>query len=221
MRPLLGLGLFSLLAITGYGQAPPLAHSPAEPDPHEDSIEQNAPVGDRDSPAKEPAKPLTVKPESHVQPPEKPQLVVKTPPVETQDAIIGTWELVPELSHFSPRANPPKEVRTYVRTADGIQATVTTTGPNGEIRTISYPWRVDGKEYPVTGSALLDTIVLRQINNLTAEATLRHGDVVLASERRELTADGKTMSITVKDLTSTEAPISSTAVYKKVQAPVQ
>lgn len=119
------------------------------------------------------------------QAPERSQLLVKVPPVETEDAILGSWELVPERSHFFPNAAPPKEVRTYVR------------------------------------SPLLDTIVLRQVNNLTAEATLKHGEVVLASERRELTADGKTMSITVKDVTSAEHPISSTAVYRKVAGPVQ
>jgi hypothetical protein len=141
--------------------------------------------------------------------------------VESEDAILGTWELVPEKSHFSPNATPPKEVRTYVKTSQGILATVTTTLPDGTMRSMAYPWRVDGKEYPVTGSPLLDTVILKQIDNLTAEATLKHGDVVLASERREFTADGKTMSIIVKDTTSAENAVSSTAVYRKVAQPSQ
>ena len=153
--------------------------------------------------------------------PPKPQVIKPLTAVESEDAILGTWELLPERSHFSPDATPPKEVRTYVKTSEGILATVTTTQPDGTMRSMAYPWRVDGKEYPVTGSPLLDTIMLKQVDNLTAEATLKHGDVVLASERREFTADGKTMSIFVRDLSSPEHTISSTAVYKKVEQPTQ
>jgi hypothetical protein len=197
-------------------------HSPQEPDPHENSVEQNAPTGDRDSPAKEPpsSKKIPDAPKP-TKAPSKPQVVEPLTAVESEDAILGTWELVPEKSHFSPNATPPKEVRTYVKTSQGILATVTTTQPDGTMRSMAYPWRVDGKEYPVTGSPLLDTVILKQIDNLTAEATLKHGDVVLASERREFTADGKIMSIIVKDTTSAEHPVSSTAVYRKVAQPSQ
>jgi hypothetical protein len=182
----------ALIAVRSYAQP----HSPQEQDPHENSAGKNAPA--------------KVAPE----PP-------ATTAVDSEDAILGTWELIPERSHFSPDATPPKEVRTYVKTSEGILATVTTTQPDGTMRSMAYPWRVDGKEYPVTGSPLLDTIVLKQVGNLTAEATLKHGDVVLASERREFSADGKTMSIIVKDLTSAEHTISSTAVYKQVAQPAR
>jgi hypothetical protein len=215
MGRIFGLALLSIfMAVRGYAQAPAEPHSPQEPDPHENSIEQSAPSGDRDSPAKEPTSPLKVDPKPTT--PSKPQAIVAVTTLESEDVILGTWELVPEKSHFAPNATPPKEVRTYVKTSSGIRATVTSTQADGSVRSISYPWRVDGKEYPVTGSPLLDTIILKQIDNLTAEATLKHGDVVLASERREFSADGKTMAITVKDATSAEHPVSSKAVYKKL-----
>ena len=51
--------------------------------------------------------------------------------------------------------------------------------------------------------------------NLTAEATYKHGDTVIASERREIALDGKTMSITVKDTGSGDKPMSSVAVYER------
>jgi hypothetical protein len=121
------------------------------------------------------------------------------PSTDSEDAILGTWELVPEKSHFAPYATPPKEIRAYVKTSDGIQATVTSTQADGTVHSMTYPWRVDGKEYPVTGSPLLDSIILKRIDNLTAEATLKHGTIVLASERREFSLDGETMSITAKN----------------------
>jgi hypothetical protein len=197
------------IALVGLAQVEP--HSPAEPDPHENPVDVHA--GQRDAPAQEPAQPLTV-PSSPTPRSKQAKPAVKLPILESETAILGTWDLVPEKSHFSPDATAPKETRTYVKTPAGIEATVTTTLPDGRVRTITYPWRVDGKEYPVKGSPLLDTIVLKQVDNLTAEATLKHGDTVLASERREFSADGKTMSITVTDATSEHA-VSSKAVYQK------
>jgi hypothetical protein len=209
MRRVASIALFSAgIALMGYSQVEP--HSPAEPDPHENPVDVHA--AERDSPAKEPVHPLTVP--ASPKPPSKPEPVVKIPALESETAVLGTWDLVPEKSHFSPEATAPRETRTYAKTSQGIEATVTTTRPDGTVRSMSYPWRVDGKEYPVKGSPLLDTIVLKQIDNLTAEATLRHGDTVLASERREFSADGKTMSITVTDATSEHA-VSSKAVYQK------
>ena len=147
--------------------------------------------------------------------PHSSQVMEPLPSTDSEDAILGRWELVPEKSHFALDATPPMEVRTYVRTSAGIEATVTTTQADGTVHSMSYPWRVDGKEYPVKGSPLLDSIVLKHIDNLTAEATLKHGDTVLASERREFSADGKTMAITARDMTS-EHPVDSKAVYRKV-----
>ena len=66
----------------------------------------------------------------------------------------------------------------------------------------------------MTGSDLLGTIRLERVDDLTAEASLSHGDKVIASERRTLTEDGQTMTIVVTD-TSSDGPIRATFVYEK------
>jgi hypothetical protein len=104
-------------AVSGCAQAPVQPDSPQEPDPHENSVEQNAPTGDPDA-----AKPTN---------PPKPQVVEPLTAVESEDAILGTRELVPERSHFSPNATPPKEVRPYVKTSQGTVRSMA--GPAGNI----------------------------------------------------------------------------------------
>jgi len=203
----------SLLAMSGYAQPRVEPHSPDEPDPHENPIGQKPPASNGPDTRSEPIKPLAPIPPAA----SGPQGSVKIAPVETEDAIIGTWVLVPEKSHLPPDAKSSRVVRTYTRTAEGIQATVTRTSPAGSVSRISYPWRVDGKEYAVIGSPLLDRIVLKPVDNLTAEATLKHGGVVLAAERRQMTADGATMTITVQDFTSAEHPVNSVEVYRRAE----
>jgi hypothetical protein len=197
---------------TGYAQAPP-----ASVDPHEDPAVQSS-EGKKSS-----GQPVTV-PQTPARPAPSKSPVGKTRnsspaatlgPVESDEVILGTWNLVIEKSKFNPGPPPKSEVRTYVQTPQGILATITTVQQDGKKRTISYPWQTDGIERAVVGSELLDTIRLEKVDNLTAEATLRHGDKVIASERRTLALDGKTMTIVVKDSSLEDRPIDITAVYEK------
>jgi hypothetical protein len=202
-----------LISRENYGQ------QPAPNDAHENPGIQNSSVGNRersDIPEKSTPRPKETKPVKVTAPPVSPPDLAPPPPVLNSDeAILGTWKLVVEKSNFNPGPPPKSEIRTYVRTPDGIRANIETTYADGTTRSITYPWQVDGKEHPVTGSKLLDIILLSKVDNLTSEATMKHGDQVIASERRRFAADGKTMSIEAKDLSSTEKPISSTAVYQK------
>jgi hypothetical protein len=201
------------LAAGSYAQAPGDVI-----DPHENPAVQNSPDGKKIAPgAATPAKatiptaPPSKKPTKSAAKAKE----VQIKPPNPEEVVLGTWKLIPEKSSFNPGPAPQSEVRTYIRTSAGITATTITTKPDGSVRTVTFPWQPDGKEHPVTGSDLLDTIRLEQVDNLTAEASLRHGDKVLASERRAVTADGKTMTIVVKDMTSDDRPITATAVYEK------
>jgi hypothetical protein len=207
MKRIAGVTLaLALIAGNGYGQDP---DAQEQVDPHENPIIQKSegstvPVSQ--TPAPKISKSLKTASKPVVPPP---------PELKTEDVIIGTWDLVPAKSKFDPPPAPKAEVRTYEKTSDGIVEEVKTTGVDGTVRVVSYPWRPDGTEATVTGSPLLDKIQLKRVDNLTDEATYKHGEVVIASERREIALDGKTMSITVKDSSSGDKPVSSVAVYQR------
>jgi hypothetical protein len=194
-----------------------IAQQQSAPDAHENPAIQESPDGKKNPPVPQRETiPQLLKQEKPV-PERSPKEPVRppAPTLNTDEAILGTWDLVRDKSDFNPGPAPEAEVRTYLRTPAGITVTVTTTDAGGSVRSVSYPWQADGKEHPMIGSKLLDSILLEKKDNLTAEATMKHGDKVIASERRELAPDGKTMTIKVKDLTSTERPIIATAVYRK------
>ena len=201
-------------AAISYGQPP-------SPDPHEDPAVQNSPIGKKVTPASRPSPAAAPKrtPSPNKPAPKRPPStpVAQAAPLvlNAESAVLGTWVLVKEKSTFQPGPAPHSEVRTYSTTSTGIEATVTTINADGRSQTVRFPWRVDGSEYPVQGSELLDTIRLQRVDNLTAEATLRHGTKDLVKERRALAADGKTMTITVIDVTSEDRPVTVTAVYAK------
>ncbi len=208
MKRIAGLAFaLTLVAGVGYGQKDPDAQE--QVDPHENPIIQHSeetPVPAPHTPAPKISKSLKTASKPVVPPP---------PELKTEDIIIGTWDLVPAKSKFNPPPAPKAEVRTYEKTPDGIVEKVVTTNMDGAVRTVSYPWRPDGTEATVTGSPLLDSIQLKRVDNLTDQATYKHGDAVIATERREIALDGKTMSITVKDTSSADKPVNSVAVYQR------
>jgi len=201
------------LAGQGYSQQPP------PDDAHENPVIQNAPAGKKeppDTPSKSTPRPKETKPLKATSNPEPPTPRARpAPALNTEEAILGTWQLAPEMSKFNPGPAPKAQVRIYERTADGIQVTIRSTAADGAQRSITYPWQVDGKEHLMQGSKLLDSMILSKTDNLTSEATMKHGDMVIATERREISADGHTMTIEAKDVSSADQPISSTAFYQK------
>lgn len=197
-----------------FGQTPPVK----APDPHEDPKVQNAPEGKKlpDQP-EVPSKGLdpTAKTTPAATSAKGKQAAAAPPALEHDEAMLGTWVLVKEKSKFVPGPGPQAETRTYTRTPAGIVARVETTLSDGTVEVLEFPWQEDGSEQVIKGSKIWDHIQLRQVNNLTAEASLRHGTKELARERREVAADGKSMTLTVTDMVSEEHPVTATAVYEK------
>jgi hypothetical protein len=131
------------------------------------------------------------------------------------DPVVGTWVLNLGKSQFSPGPAPQEEVRTYMTQGGGIKVTVITTGADGRSTTVNISANYDGKDYPVTGAADYDAIELKKVNEFVSAANLLHGSKVIASSRREVSEDGRTMTITYNTSAEQERQIHNRAVYNK------
>ena len=126
------------------------------------------------------------------------------------DPVVGTWTLNLAKSRFSPGPAPKEETRVYEAQGEGIKVTVRTVAADGHSTTVLISANYDGKDYPVTGSSAYDAIELKKITDQIAEATLMHAGRTVATARREISDDGRTMTITY-----TGQQISNKAVYEK------
>jgi hypothetical protein len=132
------------------------------------------------------------------------------------DPLVGTWKLNVSKSKYTPGPAPQEETRVYEAQAEGINVTVRTIEADGHTATIHISANYDGKDYPVTGSSDYDVITkLTKISERVAEATLMHGSRLIATAKREVSPDGKTMTITYKTPQDQEHPINNQAVYDK------
>jgi hypothetical protein len=131
------------------------------------------------------------------------------------DTAIGTWKLNVDKFKYTPGPPPKSATLTYEETADGIKTTGESVDAEGKTTSFEYTAKYDGKDYPVTGSDLYDTITIKRINDQTAEATLKKSGKVVSNARRVVSKDGKVMTLTITGTNSTGKKMHNVAVYEK------
>jgi uncharacterized protein (DUF2252 family) len=109
--------------------------------------------------------------------------------------LLGTWKFNAAKSKYKIGIPPQSQIRVYEPSGERVKATIKTTHANGRSTTVEYVANYDSVEYPVTGSSDADTIALKKVAPRTAEAILSHAGQVMATVRRVISEDGKTMTI--------------------------
>jgi hypothetical protein len=128
---------------------------------------------------------------------------------------VGTWELNVAKSKFAGAA-PKSETRTYLESVDG---TTTLTGKTvssaGTENTTSMTYKPDGKDYPITGSQTFDSLSVKPINSHTVAFSLKKAGKVVATGRRTVSKDGKTLTMTETGTDESGAKLEEKEVYDK------
>lgn len=133
----------------------------------------------------------------------------------TSDPVLGTWYLNVAKSRYDPGPPPRSQTRVYTLDKDGIKAVSTTVYANGNSDTVHYPSNYDGKEHPVAGSPDTDGIVMKKVDERTAESNLMHAGRVIGTTRRTVSRDGKTLTIVYKGVGPKGEQVNNNTVYDK------
>ena len=142
-------------------------------------------------------------------------LAAQSAPRSEQDRLVGKWVLNPSKSTFKPGPGPTGDIRTYTRGPNGLVGTIRRSFASGRSQQIEYIAEYD-REYPVTGTEEYDHVLLKRIDDYTAEAVLTHADKVYGTARRRISQDGKTMTITFRrDLGGVGVPVTNVSVYDR------
>jgi len=132
------------------------------------------------------------------------------------DPGVGTWKVNLAKSKYNARTAPRSEVRTYVMQGDAVKLTVNGVAADGSRVAWGYTARLDGKDYPITGSgpAGADAIAATQANASTVDATMKKGGKAIETATRTVSSDGKTMTATAYKIGDRTTPLFVT-VYDK------
>jgi hypothetical protein len=110
----------------------------------------------------------------------------------------GIWQLNVAKSKFQPGPPPKSQMRTIKTEGDMQTQTVETVTADGKTNSSHSTYRLDGKDYPIAGSAEFDSVAARQVDELTIDGTLKRAGKAVSTTSRALSKDKKTMTVTTK-----------------------
>ena len=130
------------------------------------------------------------------------------------DPSLGTWKLNLAKSTYSGSA-PKSQTVKYETSSMGTTVTTDGVAADGSKTSQKYTTKYDGKDVPLSGSAIADTVALTRIDALTIERIDKKAGKVIQTIRRTISADGKTMTVLTKGTNAQGKPVNNTAVYEK------
>jgi hypothetical protein len=113
---------------------------------------------------------------------------------------------------------PPVKSNQITVTAAGKGVKYASKGVNAEGNDSGqeYTANYDGKDVPLTGSQIADTVALKQIDANTVERTDKKAGKVVQTVRRVYAKDGKSFTATVKGVNAKGEPTNNTLLYEKI-----
>jgi hypothetical protein len=131
-----------------------------------------------------------------------------------QNPNMGTWKLSEAKSKIP--AGFTKNT-TVVYAAAGDDVKVTTDGTDKDGKPIHTEWtgKFDGKDYPLTGDPNADTRSYTKVDERTLTLANKKDGKVTTSGRVEVSADGKSRTLTVSGVGASGKKVTSKAVYDK------
>jgi hypothetical protein len=129
------------------------------------------------------------------------------------DPFLGRWTLDRAKSEFS-GAPPERRVAVFELLPDGSMKHVTETViANGSTDRVEYTYKYDGKDNPIQNS-FMSTVAVKRINPRSNERTGKVRGEVVETSMRTVSADGKTLTITIKG-SNDGTEYSSTQVFRR------
>jgi hypothetical protein len=111
--------------------------------------------------------------------------------------VISTWKLNTAKATFTPGPGWRSQTRTYtLAPGGGVIVDWVGVGGHGEAMHVSFESVLDGKDYPMTGSANYDTLNAVRVDALTVKSEEKRDGKVVGIAIRKVSADGTVMTIT-------------------------
>jgi hypothetical protein len=128
----------------------------------------------------------------------------------------GTWKLNPEQSKFRRDVPAQKSETMNVQEQEGgLKFTADQVDAQGKPVHVEFNPKYDGKDYPMIGSPVSDTIAMRRINASTLESVRKKDGKVVRTVRSVVSKDGKTWTNTWKSKNAKGEPITWLTVFDK------
>ena len=134
---------------------------------------------------------------------------------QATDPLLGTWELNLAKSKIMSEPPPKSDTRIFAQEGDGLKFTRRAIDATGKPVSVEFIAKYDGKDYPMTGTPDSDTISMKRIDRFTTESTQKKGGKVVWTNKRVVSADGKTWTLTSHFTNAKGETVTNVLVFDK------
>jgi phage tail sheath gpL-like len=142
-------------------------------------------------------------------------LVAVDASAQAGDPIIGTWTLNVAKSTYEPGPAAKGGTVTFEAAGEGIHVVADMVDGQGNADHTEYTANYDGKDYPLKGVPIADTVSLKRIDANTTERIDKKDGKVVQTYLRKVAPGGKTMTVTHKGIDAKGRPVHNTVVFEK------
>jgi len=131
------------------------------------------------------------------------------------DPLAGTWNLNVAKSRYSPGPAPKGQTTIFEPIPNGMKAISTTAQADGRSTRITTTFQFDGKEYEIEGAAVKTLRSYSRPNERRLEWTQRENGTITTKTITEVSADGKTRTLTTTGVNAKGETVNIRAVYDR------
>ena len=134
---------------------------------------------------------------------------------QSKPAGMGTWKLNLEKSKFNPGPAPKSQTVKLEPAGNGVKVTSEGVTADGKPFASEFTANYDGKDYPVKGSPVIDTVALVRIDALTNTRTDKKAGKVVATHKRVIAKDDKTWTVEIKGTSPKGEPFNNVLFFER------
>ncbi len=143
---------------------------------------------------------------------------IATPTGQTRDPRTGTWILNLSKSTYKPGPAPKSQTVSIEPSGQGERVKSEALNTNGTRVVTEYTAAYDGTDYPLKGSPVANTVMIKRIDANTTERFDKKDGHVMLVYRRVVSADGKTMTVNVQGVNAQGQQVNNVVVFEKKTA---
>jgi hypothetical protein len=131
------------------------------------------------------------------------------------DPLLGTWKLNAAKSKYDPGPAPKSITVVFAAAGAAVNVISDEVDADGNARRTEYTGSYDGKDTPIKNAANADTVALKRIDANTTERTDKKAGKVVATFVRKVSADGKTLTVTMTGTNAKGQRMNNTVVLDR------
>jgi pimeloyl-ACP methyl ester carboxylesterase len=141
--------------------------------------------------------------------------LVSTTTLYAADNEIGTWNLNPSKSTYSPGPPPKSQIIKIEAVEGGLKEVVDRVTAQGKAIHFEWTAKFDGKNYPVDGDPDQDSVSLRRIDDYTIEVISKKGGKITTRNRIVVARDGKSRTAKETGINVRGQRVNNTIVFDR------